>query len=516
MDANPILVMKNITKQFPGVLANDDITFSLQRGEIHALLGENGAGKTTLMNILYGLYQPDKGEIYINGRREIISSPRKAIELGVGMVHQHFALIEPHSVVENVILGQQSSWNPGLDLKQAKIKLEKMAEEYGLQIDPDAKIWQLSVGERQRVEIIKALYRDVKILILDEPTSVLTDQEAEDLFRILKTMTDRGLSIIFITHKLKEVIQSSDRVTVLRKGRVEATLNTEETTREKLANLMVGRNVLFNFQQERVEPGKPVLKIEGIKARNDKDLVAVNDLSLEIKEGEILGIAGVAGNGQRELAAVITGLRNIEKGRIKLGDLDITEFSPRERLKAGVGYIPEDRVETGLMKGFSVRDNLILRSFNDRQFCKNGFLRLREINTYCHQLVEEYNIQTPGIEIKTSTLSGGNLQKVILARELSGQLKFLLASQPTQGLDIGAAEFVRRKLLEQRNKGVGVLLISEDLDEILQISDRVAVIYEGEIMGIMDIAEAKREREKLGLMMAGMRLEEIMQVEERI
>ncbi|MEC9488385.1 MAG: ABC transporter ATP-binding protein [Halanaerobium sp.] len=516
MEEKPILVMQNITKRFPGVLANDDVTFNLREGEIHALLGENGAGKTTLMNILYGLYQPDAGSIFIKGEEKTITSPRRAIELGIGMVHQHFALIEPHTVLENIVLGQNESWKPGLDMKSARKKLEAMVEEYGLSIDPDAKVWQLSVGEKQRVEIIKALYRDVRILILDEPTSVLTEQEADDLFDILKMMTAKGLSIIFISHKLKEVTQASDRVTVLRKGHVEATVETKGMSKDELARLMVGRNVLFDFEQEQVEQGVPVLEVTEISARNDKGLPALRHLTLEVREGEILGIAGVAGNGQKELAGVIAGLKEIEAGKITLDGTDISNYSPKKRMKAGVGFVPEDRNETGLMKGFPVKDNLILRSFNEKQFCSRGFLRHGQIVSYCRKLVEEYDIKTPSLETRTSTLSGGNLQKVILARELSGELKFLLAAQPTQGLDVGAAEFVRQKLLEQRQRGVGVLLISEDLDEILQISDRVAVIYEGQIMGCLTIQEAKEARSKLGLMMTGSRLEEIAQVEERI
>ncbi|WP_309493385.1 ABC transporter ATP-binding protein [Candidatus Hecatella orcuttiae] len=505
-----VIAMRGITKRFPGVLANDHVDIDIKAGEIHAILGENGAGKTTLMNILYGLLQPDEGEIFVYGEKVTPKSPKDMIDLGIGMVHQHFMLIPTFTVVENIILGLESSKEPFLDVDLAEKKIIELSEKYGLKVNPKAKVWQLSTGERQRVEIIKALYRGAQVLIMDEPTSVLTPTEVEELSKILKRMAKEGLAIIpFITHKLPEVMAISDRVTVLRKGRVVGRFETKLTDEKSLAREMVGREVLFKLPKSEVKKGKVVLEVRGLWAQSDFGVSALKGVSFSIREGEILGVAGVAGNGQRELAEVIAGLRRAVAGRVLIDGRDVTNLPPREIIKQGLGHIPEDRMGMGLILDFSIAENIILETHSDPPFAyrwilpfkKRWFIDQDEVDKYAEKLLLEYNIVAAGKDTLARHLSGGNLQRLILARELSREPKVLVANQPTRGLDVGATEFIRRKLLEQRDRGVAILLISEDLDEVMSMSDRIAVLYEGEIMGILPAEKA--DMKEVGMMMAG-------------
>jgi len=502
-DAAPAVRMVGIVKRFPGVVANAGIDLEVYAGEIHALLGENGAGKSTLMNILAGLYRPDEGEIYIHGRRVDIRSPRDAINLGIGMVHQHFMLVETLTVAENVILGLKEP-RLILDMRQVEKEIEELSRHYGLRVDPTAYIWQLSVGEQQRVEILKALYRGANILIMDEPTAVLTPQEANDLGRTLRRMADEGKAVIFITHKLDEVAEFSDRVTVLRQGKVVATLPTAETTKSELARLMVGRDVLFQLEKEPIQPGPVVLELQDVHATNDKGLPALRGISLQIREGEILGVAGVAGNGQRELAEVVTGLRPVTRGRILMRGRDVTNCSPREAIQAGISHVPGDRLGVGLVPNLPVSDNIILKGYRKPPLAQGPFLRKRAIVRFAQDLIQRFRIDTPSHATPVRLLSGGNLQRCILAREITAGRGLLVAVHPTRGLDVGATEAVRRMLLEQRAQGAAILLISEDLEELLELSDRIIVLYEGEIMGMVPAKDANIEA--LGLMMAGTRL----------
>ncbi len=496
--------MKGITKTFTGVVANYKVDFKAEAGKIHAVLGENGAGKTTLMNILYGIYQPDEGEIFVKGRRVKLKSPRDAINLGIGMVHQHFMLIPPHSVAENIVLGLKGSsfFYPAEKIKK---KLLEISSRYGLEINPDAKVWQLSVGEQQRVEILKTLFRGSDILILDEPTSVLTPPETKNLFKTLKKMADEGKTIIFITHKLEEVMNVSDEVTVLREGKVVFTSETSKTNKKELAKEMVGREILFNpelgngkFVKDRVS-----LEVEKISVLNDKGLLALKNVSFTVSEGEILGVAGVAGNGQKELVEAITGLRKVLKGKIKILGKDLTNKSPREIHGIGVSHIPEERVKTGVVPNLSVMENVVLRDYYHPPFSNGFFLNWKFIRDYTQNLVDQYRILTPNLNTPVKLLSGGNIQRIILAREISRHPKLIIASHPTYGLDIAATEHIHRLLREQRGKGAAVLLVSEDLDEIMSLSDRVIVLFRGEIIGEFKASEAKIE--EIGLMMAGVK-----------
>jgi ABC-type uncharacterized transport system ATPase subunit len=496
--------MEGITKRFPGVVANKGIDFAVRKGEIHALLGENGAGKTTLMKVLAGLYQPDEGQIWIDGRAVAVRSPRDAIDLGVGMIHQHFMLVESHTVAENIILGLDAP-RFVLNLRQVENQRAELADQYHLQVDPRARIWQLSVGEQQRVEILKALYRGARILVMDEPTAVLTPQEAEQLFKTLRSMVSEGHTIVFISHKLGEVMSVADQITVLRRGEVVDSVPASEISREDLARMMVGRDVLFRLDKRESSPGEVVLETDGLTALNDKGLEALRGVSLTVRRGEILGVAGVAGNGQRELAETIVGLRPVTGGRIRLEGQDVTNRSPREMLDRGVGYIPADRMGAGLVVNLSVAENLILKCYREPPVCRGFFLDGDAISAHAEELVRGYDVKTPGIQTRTRLLSGGNLQKLILAREISSQPALMVAVHPTRGLDIGAMEDVRRLLLEQREAGGGIVLISEDLDELLSMSDRIAVLYEGRLMGVVKSEEARVE--ELGLMMAGTELE---------
>lgn len=495
--------MKGITKKFPGVLANDQVDFEVSAGEIHCLLGENGAGKTTLMNVLYGYYASDGGEIYIRGKKAVIESPVDAIRLRIGMVFQHFMLVRTLTVAENVVLGLKSDKWPLVDLVSAEKKIVDLSSKYGLKVDPKIKIWQLSVGEQQRVEIMKALYRDVEILILDEPTSVLTPQESRQLFGFLKYMKKEGRSVIFITHKLNEVMEVSDRVTVLKNGKNVGTVNTSETTKSDLARMMIGREVLFECEKPQISTKDVMLDIRDLWAMGDNKQPALKGITLEVKRGAILGIAGVAGNGQRELVEVITGLRKASRGEVIMDGQDITNRSPRHIRDQGVGHITEDRMARGLVLGLSVEENAVLGAHHRPPAAtKQGFLLDAEgMKTYTEKLIVDFDIKTPSRLVPARNLSGGNLQKLILARELSGNPKVLIASSPTKGLDVGATEFIRRKIIEQQERGIAVLLISEDLDEVFDLSDDIAVMYEGSMVGRLKCSEATYD--KVGLMMTG-------------
>lgn len=492
--------MRGITKRFPGVLANDRVDFEVMKGEIHALLGENGAGKSTLMNILSGLYRQDEGVVSINGRPVELTSPREAIRHGIGMVHQHFMLTQSQSVTENVFLG---SSEVGFVLNQQRMaaEVQRISEMYRLPVDPNAKIWQLSVGEQQRVEIIKVLFRGAEILILDEPTAVLTPQEAENLFVTLRSMAADGKTIIFISHKLEEVLSIASRVTVLRNGKVAATQSTEGVTKTDLASMMVGRQVLFQLEKPPAQRGEARLQLENVSALDEKLLPALRNVSLTVHSGEIVGIAGVAGNGQRELAEVICGLRPLTGGVIEVAGERMAHPSARRMIDAGVAYVPEDRNATGSTPNLSVAENLVLKSYRRPEMGAGMLLNIAEMRRSATSLVSDFSIATPTIDTPARKLSGGNLQKVILAREISGQPQVLIAASPTRGLDIGATETVRKILLEERSLGAAILLISEDLDEIFAISDRIAVLYEGQIMGEFETQEA--ELTQIGLLMAG-------------
>ena len=502
--ASPLVEMRGIVKRFPGVLANDHIDLSVLPGQIHALLGENGAGKTTLMNVLYGLYQPEEGEILYRGQKVRLASPRDAIQLGIGMVHQHFMLVPPLTVAENVILGTPSAGKVLIDLDEAYAKIESLAERYSLPVEAKAPVWQLSVGEQQRVEIIKALYRGAEVLILDEPTSVLTPQEAEGLGKVLRRMAEEGKAVIFISHKLREVMSLCHQVTVLRDGKVVGTLPTTDTSEKKLAALMVGREVLFDVKKGERAPGPPVLEVQDLEAIGDNGLMALKGVAFEIREGECVGLAGVSGNGQRELAEVIAGLRKARSGEVRISGQATTNDSPAAIIQAGLAYVPEERKRVGTIAEFSIADNAILETHGWR-FSHHGVLDRKAINQYADGLIRDYDVKTPNRGNLARTLSGGNLQKLILGRELSRRPKLLIAAQPTRGLDVGATEYIHQQLMAAREQGTGILLISEDLDEVMSLSDRILVLYEGQIVGRLSAAEA--DAETLGLMMGGAKVE---------
>jgi ABC-type uncharacterized transport system ATPase subunit len=498
--------LRGIVKRFPGVVANDHVSLMVRSGEVHALLGENGAGKTTLMRILYGLYQPDEGEILIDDRPVHLNSPADSIRNGIGMIHQHFMLVPTLTVAENVSLGLPSSRGVLLDTDRVSERVRELAASYRLQVDPSAYVWQLSVGEQQRVEILKALYRGAQVLILDEPTAVLTPQEVDELFQTLRRMVAEGHLLIFISHKLHEVLTISDRVTVLRNGRVIESLATADTDREALARLMVGREVLLRVERPRVEPGAVRLRLDEVWAEGDRGLPAVRGVSLEIRAGEILGVAGVSGNGQRELAELIAGLRKTTRGNVILDEVDISAWEPDRRLARGLAYIPEERMRDGVIRELSVEENMIIEDHGRPPLARGIFLNFRRIAQHVDRLVDEFEIKTPSRRTPLRNLSGGNIQKLILARELAKHPSVLVAAQPTRGVDVGSTEYIHRRLVEQRAAGTATMLISEDLDEILSLSDRLAVLYEGRLMGILSREQATVER--VGLLMAGVPLAE--------
>jgi ABC-type uncharacterized transport system ATPase subunit len=497
--------MRRITKRFPGVLANDAVDFEVAAGEVHALLGENGAGKSTLSNILTGLYRPDEGSISLYGEPVRFDSPSDAIGAGIGMVHQHFRLVPPFTVAENVILGEHRSEARSFVLRPRRIEryVAQLGKRYGMAIDPHARVWQLSVGEQQRVEILKTLYRDARILILDEPTAVLTPQEAESLFVTLRRMADEGRTVIFISHKLHEVKAVADRVTVLRAGRSVATLPAAEATPGELAALMVGRDVELARRIERaVPPGdEAALEVEGLSVKGDRGEESVHDLSFTLRVGEILGVAGVAGNGQRELAEAVTGMRPAVTGRVLVSGRALRRGDPRSAIAARVAHVPEDRLETGVASSLSISDNSVLKAYRTAPFSHGPLLSRRTIQSYAVELIERYGVATPGPDLRARDLSGGNLQKLVLGREFSGDPRVLIAASPTRGLDVGAIESIHAYLRQAAADGVAVLLISEDLDEIRALSDRIVVIYEGKLTGEFDPRTATVQ--EIGLAMTG-------------
>jgi ABC-type uncharacterized transport system ATPase subunit len=498
----PLLELRGITKRFPGVLANDQIDFTLNEGEILALLGENGAGKTTLMNVLYGLYTPDEGEIWVRGSKVDIHNPRDAIDLGIGMVHQHFMLVPVFTVAENVMLGVESmKYGLFLDREAASSRIREISNQFGLNADPDALIEDLPVGVQQRVEIIKVLYRQADILILDEPTAVLTPQEVEELFKVIHSLVDQGKSLIFITHKLNEVLEIADRIAVLRHGKVVGSALPAEATEASLASMMVGRDVILEVEKEPSKPGEVVLEVENLHVLDDRNLTALDGVSLHVREGEVLGIAGVQGNGQTELVEALTGLRQIESGRVTMLGSDITSTSPRKVREIGSAHVPEDRQRDGLILPFSIADNLVLNTYYEQPFAKGISLQHVNIEKVAKERVEQFDVRTPGIFVPASNLSGGNQQKVIVAREFSRPIKILIASQPTRGLDVGSVEYIHSRIIQKRDEGCAVLLVSPELDEIINLSDRIAVMFEGKILAVLSAQEATRE--KLGLLMAG-------------
>ena len=505
MTEPPLLELKGITKRFPGVVANDGVGFELAKGEVHALLGENGAGKSTLMNILYGLYHPDDGEIRLRGEPVRIDSPRAAIDYGIGMVHQHFMLIPVMSVAENIVLGVEPHKGPFLDLDNANERVREISERFGLAVRPEARIESISVGMQQRVEILKALYRGAEILILDEPTAVLTPQEADELFTIIRSLQAEGKSIIFISHKLGEVLAIADRITVLRRGKTVETVPQEGATEEGLARLMVGREVLLSVEKSPAQPGDPLLTVEDVRVRDERGLEAVRGVSLEVRAGEIVGIAGVDGNGQTELVEAITGLRHPHAGRIVAAGEDVTDESCRECLDAGVGHIPEDRQRRGLVLDFTLAENIALHDYREEPDSKWGWLYPKRLIARAKRLLAEFDVRGGGPQTLASSLSGGNQQKVIVAREVSRDPRILVAAQPTRGLDVGAIEFVHRRLVAERDEGRAILLVSFELDEILSLADRILVIYEGGIVGeyTPDVSQ-----EELGIAMTGARRDE--------
>jgi simple sugar transport system ATP-binding protein len=500
--ADTAVHMSGVVKRFPGVVANDGVNFDVRKGEVHALLGENGAGKSTLSNILTGLYRPDEGMIEIDGLPASFSSPKSALDAGIGMVHQHFRLVQPFTVAENVVLGNPETPFT-IDSVSINEKVARLAERFDMAVDPAARIWQLSVGEQQRVEILKVLHRGARVLILDEPTAVLTPIEAEALFRTLRAMTAEGRTVIFISHKLDEVMSVSDRITVLRGGRTVGTVETRSTSTRELAGMMVGRSVEFSRAVRR-NPGDPqdtVLSLTGVSSNDDRGRLALDDVSITVGRGEIVGVAGVAGNGQRELAEVITGMRPATTGTVTVDGKVLPNGRPRKAIESGLAHVPEDRLHTGLAAGLSVEDNMALKTYRTSLMSRLGMLRRKSISEKALELVTRYDVKTPDTATPVRLLSGGNVQKVLLSREFSTDPVALVAASPTRGLDVGAIETVRNRIVEAADAGVGILLISEDLEEIMSLAERIIVMYEGRLVADMPAAGASRER--IGLLMGG-------------
>lgn len=496
-----VIEMLDIRKEFPGIVANDNITLQVKKGEIHALLGENGAGKSTLMNVLFGLYQPEKGQIRVNGQEVKITDPNVANDLGIGMVHQHFMLVQNFTVTENIILGNEPTRTGKINIKKAAQDIQELSNQYGLSVDPYAKIQDISVGMQQRVEILKTLYRGADILIFDEPTAALTPQEITELIQIMKKLIQEGKSIILITHKLKEIMSVCDRCTIIRKGVGVGTVNVQETNPDELAALMVGREVHFKTEKKTATPKEAVLTIKELVVEDSRGVEAVSSLNLSVRAGEIVGIAGVDGNGQTELIEAITGLRKIKSGSITLKNQELSTLSTRKITESGIGHIPQDRHKHGLVLDYTIGENIGLQTYYQKPMSKSGILNYKEMYKKAKELIAEYDVRTPSEYTQARSLSGGNQQKAIIAREVDRSPELLIAAQPTRGLDVGAIEFIHKKLIEERDKGRAVLLVSLELDEVINLSDRIAVIYEGKIVDIVDPKETNEQ--ELGLLMAG-------------
>ncbi|MBZ5478371.1 ABC transporter ATP-binding protein [Bacillus sp. T_4] len=496
-----VIEMLDIRKEFPGIVANDNITLQVKKGEIHALLGENGAGKSTLMNVLFGLYQPEKGQIRVNGQEVKITDPNVANDLGIGMVHQHFMLVQNFTVTENIILGNEPTRTGKINIKKAAQDIQELSNQYGLSVDPYAKIQDISVGMQQRVEILKTLYRGADILIFDEPTAALTPQEITELIQIMKKLIQEGKSIILITHKLKEIMSVCDRCTIIRKGVGVGTVNVQETNPDELAALMVGREVHFKTEKKTATPKEAVLTIKELVVEDSRGVEAVSSLDLSVRAGEIVGIAGVDGNGQTELIKAITGLRKIKSGSITLKNQELSTLSTRKITESGIGHIPQDRHKHGLVLDYTIGENIGLQTYYQKPMSKSGILNYKEMYKKAKELIAEYDVRTPSEYTQARSLSGGNQQKAIIAREVDRSPELLIAAQPTRGLDVGAIEFIHKKLIEERDKGRAVLLVSLELDEVINLSDRIAVIYEGKIVDIVDPEETNEQ--ELGLLMAG-------------
>ncbi|MFS0823549.1 ABC transporter ATP-binding protein [Bacillus sp. 1P02SD] len=498
-----VVEMLNIRKEFPGIVANDNITLTLKKGEIHALLGENGAGKSTLMGVLFGMYQPEQGIIKVNGEQVHINNPNVANRLGIGMVHQHFKLVDNFTVTENIILGSEPIKNGVvLDINSAAKRIEELSKYYGLNVDPHAKIEDISVGMQQRVEIMKMLFREADVLIFDEPTAVLTPNEIDELMKIMRNLIKEGKSIIIITHKLKEIKAVADRCTVIRRGKYIGTVNVAETSEASLAEMMVGRHVSFNVDKEESKPGEVVLEIDSLSVKNNRKVLGLKNFSLSVQKGEIVGIAGVEGNGQSELVEAITGLRKAESGRVLLNGEDITSLSVRKRIDKGIAHIPEDRQKRGLVLDYTLQSNMVLEVYNKPPFSKHGLLKFSAMKEYAKKILENFDVRSGEGEVSIArTLSGGNQQKAIIGRELELDPDLLVAVQPTRGLDVGSIEYIHKRLIEHRDKGKAVLLISLELDEVLQLSDRIAIINNGELIGVVNASETNEN--EVGLMMAG-------------
>lgn len=499
-----VVEMLNIRKEFPGIVANDNITLQLEQGEIHALLGENGAGKSTLMGMLFGMYRPDKGCIKVKGKEVKISNPNVANELGIGMVHQHFKLVENFTVTENIILGCEPKKLFGIDIKGAAKRIEELSKQYGLNVDPYAKIEDISVGMQQRVEILKMLYRNADVLIFDEPTAVLTPQEIEDLIGIMRNLTKEGKSIILITHKLKEIKSAANRCTVIRRGKYIGTVDVSETSEAEMAKMMVGREVSFSVEKEEAKPKEVVLKIDNLCVKNNKKVLGLKNFSLEVKAGEIVGIAGVEGNGQTEIVEALTGMRPVESGIIMFKNKDITKESIKQRINDGMAHIPEDRHKRGLILDYTMEDNMVLKVYKNRPFSKNGLINRKEITKYANHIIETFDVRSgEGGKSIARSLSGGNQQKGVIGREIESNPDLLIAVQPTRGLDVGSIEYIHKRLVEQRDNGKAVLLVSLELDEVLNVSDRIAIVNNGELIGIVNANET--DENEVGLMMAGIK-----------